>query len=219
MQLTLPTDSKVRKNYPLYSGLFGYFPAALAGVARHSAINNEKHNPGQPMHWSMDKSDDHAECVARHLVDTQEMAERLRRRPAQKPQAVEQLLYEVNALVWRACALSQTLHMEFGDAPLPSHAYRGDDKPGQSPAYATVTIEPYISDLDSVETESPSDGVTESPRFAAPTDEDILAAAEIERIGDRIFNENLDFIDGCGCTQCKNTALVAKVRAYNESLR
>ena len=43
----LPTDSDERKTYPLYSGLFAYFPAALAAIAHHSYVNNAKHNPGR----------------------------------------------------------------------------------------------------------------------------------------------------------------------------
>lgn len=50
-------------------GLLDYFPDALADVARLSMIGNEKHNPGEPMHWSRDKSDDHADCIVRHLAD------------------------------------------------------------------------------------------------------------------------------------------------------
>lgn len=65
----LPESSEARKAVPLLSGLFDYFPDALAAVAFISKIGNDKHNPGEPMHWSRDKSNDHAECAARHLVD------------------------------------------------------------------------------------------------------------------------------------------------------
>lgn len=66
---TLPTDSKIRKNIPLCSGVMDYFPAALAEVAKVSFAGNEKHNPGQPLHHARSKSNDHADCIARHLLE------------------------------------------------------------------------------------------------------------------------------------------------------
>lgn len=65
----LPTDSKARKNLPLARGLLYYFPDALAAVAEVSRKGNEKHNPGEEMHWNRDKSADHADCIVRHIVD------------------------------------------------------------------------------------------------------------------------------------------------------
>jgi hypothetical protein len=38
-------------------------------VAIHSAKSNAKHNPGQPPHWARNKSTDHRNKIARHLVD------------------------------------------------------------------------------------------------------------------------------------------------------
>jgi len=58
---TLPEDSAERKGIPLVTGLLDYFPAALAEVAKVSVAGNEKPNPGQPLHWSRDKSNDHAD--------------------------------------------------------------------------------------------------------------------------------------------------------------
>lgn len=68
--MALPTDSKARKDVPLFSGCLMYFPDALAAVAELSRKGNEKHNPGQPLHWSRDKSPDHGDCIARHLIDS-----------------------------------------------------------------------------------------------------------------------------------------------------
>lgn len=65
----LPTDSRIRKDTPIYSGVLKYFPRALAEIARVSKVGNDKHNPGQPLHWSKDKSNDHADCIARHLLE------------------------------------------------------------------------------------------------------------------------------------------------------
>lgn len=57
-----------RKECAVARGLFAYFPDALAAIARHSYRSNEKHNPGQPVHWSRDKSTDHADCIGRHAL-------------------------------------------------------------------------------------------------------------------------------------------------------
>lgn len=65
----LPTDSEERKTYPLYRGLFRYFPRALAAIAHHSHENNEKHNPGEPLHWAREKSRDHEDALLRHVMD------------------------------------------------------------------------------------------------------------------------------------------------------
>ena len=65
----LPLDPKTRKNIPLARGLLDYFPRALAAVADLSRIGNEQHNPGEPMHWAKEKSNDHADCIVRHLID------------------------------------------------------------------------------------------------------------------------------------------------------
>lgn len=64
-----PDDSAERKTYPMYSGLLQYFPAALAKVAHHSYIGNEKHNPGQPLHHDRAKSDDEPDALVRHLME------------------------------------------------------------------------------------------------------------------------------------------------------
>lgn len=65
----LPITSDARKNIPLATGLLDYFPDALAAVARLSKIGNDKHNPGEPLHWSREKSSDHADCIMRHMLD------------------------------------------------------------------------------------------------------------------------------------------------------
>lgn len=127
MNLSLPTDSAERKRYPLMGGLFGYFGAALVAIAHHSWKNNERHNPGQPLHWSVDKSNDHAECVLRHALDLQEMLAEIERTTDFDHEArVEALLTEVDAFCWRALALNQTLRMRFKGAPLPFNARRSE---------------------------------------------------------------------------------------------
>ena len=89
--------SQERKDIPLATGLLDYFPAALAEVARLSKLGNDKHNPGQPLHWSRDKSTDHADCIMRHLIERGSIAPDGTRHSA--------------ALAWRALALLQ-LEME-----------------------------------------------------------------------------------------------------------
>lgn len=65
----LPLCSDKRKEYPIFSGLLAYFPDACAAVAHQSYLGNEKHNPGMNLHWSRETSNDHLDCIARHMVD------------------------------------------------------------------------------------------------------------------------------------------------------
>ena len=87
--MSLPTDSTARKRIPMFSGLLAYFPDALAAVAEHSFVSNEKHNPGEPLHWSREKSSDHLDCCVRHLTDIATGANKIE---------------ELKALTWRALA-------------------------------------------------------------------------------------------------------------------
>lgn len=123
--MTLPTDSAERKGYPLFSGCLAYFPAALAGVARHSKAGNDKHNPGEPLHHARGKSMDHEDCILRHLMDLADMLARRQRRGNELAATARNdelftkpILDEANALAWRALALSQELHEQYGGAPL-----------------------------------------------------------------------------------------------------
>src|SRR5690606_13426750 len=63
------TNSDERKGIPLATGVIDYFPDALVEVARLSKVGNDKHNPGQPLHWARGKSDDHPDCLMRHFVE------------------------------------------------------------------------------------------------------------------------------------------------------
>lgn len=71
--LTLPVyrsvDSATRKLMPVASGCLAYFPDALLLVAWVSRVGNEKHNPGQPLHWAKEKSTDEFDCEVRHMLD------------------------------------------------------------------------------------------------------------------------------------------------------
>lgn len=62
-------DAKTRKAVPLATGVVDYFPDALLELAELSRIGNDQHNPGQPLHWAKEKSNDHPDCLMRHFVD------------------------------------------------------------------------------------------------------------------------------------------------------
>lgn len=101
--VTLPVDPKDRKAIPLAAGLFDYFPAALAEVARVSKAGNDQHNPGEPIHWARGKSMDNADCILRHLMDRGAVDSDGLRHSAK--------------LAWRALALLQ-LELEAEGAPI-----------------------------------------------------------------------------------------------------
>ena len=89
--MTLPSDSKARKDIPIGTGVLDYFPRALAAVAMLSKAGNDQHNPGQPLHWAKEKSTDHPDCIIRHFIDRG------------KIDPVSGLLHDVG-LAWRALA-------------------------------------------------------------------------------------------------------------------
>lgn len=60
--------SAERKGAPVTTGVLHYFPDAIMAVARVSKAGNDKHNPGQPLHWARNKSTDHLDCEGRHLL-------------------------------------------------------------------------------------------------------------------------------------------------------
>jgi Domain of unknown function (DUF5664) len=65
----LPTDAKDRKDIPLATGLFDYFPDALAAIAALSKAGNDQHNPGEALHWARSKSTDEADALLRHFLE------------------------------------------------------------------------------------------------------------------------------------------------------
>lgn len=101
----LPIDSEERKGIPIATGVLDYFSAALAEVAKVSKAGNDKHNPGQPLHWARGKSMDQADCIARHLIE----------RGGIDPDTG---LRHSAQLAWRALALLQIELEEAGLAPL-----------------------------------------------------------------------------------------------------
>lgn len=98
------------------------YPAALAGVARISVAGNKKHNPGEPLHHARGKSTDHADCIGRHLMDVNDLLAAHQREDkvlntGTLCKLAADILTEVSALCWRALALTQQLHEDYG-APL-----------------------------------------------------------------------------------------------------
>ena len=101
---TLPADADARKDCPITTGVLDYFPLALAEVARLSKAGNDQHNPGEPLNWSRGKSDDHADCIVRHLIERGMVDSDGKRHSAQ--------------VAWRALALLQEeLEREAGFKP------------------------------------------------------------------------------------------------------
>lgn len=98
----LPVDSQKRKDIPLARGVLDYFPGALAEVAKLSRAGNDKHNPGEDLHWARSKSQDHADCIMRHLIQRGEMDD-------------DGLSHTVK-VAWRALALLQE-ELEAAGAP------------------------------------------------------------------------------------------------------
>jgi hypothetical protein len=116
----LPTDSEERKKIPIFSGVVQYFPLALAAVAKWSKAGNDKHNPGKPLHWSRGKSNDHADCIARHLLDLETLTD------GEYQDAV--------ALAWRALAKLQELEEKRLGKPISRGSSAGWDEPDEGDA-------------------------------------------------------------------------------------
>lgn len=69
-------SSAERKEYPVKTGFMDYFRDAIFRVAKVSYDGNQQHNPGQPTHWARGKSNDHEDCIARHLLCNDEEQEK-----------------------------------------------------------------------------------------------------------------------------------------------
>jgi hypothetical protein len=108
----LPTGAADRKSIPLGSGVLDYFSAALIEIAKVSKMGNDQHNPGQPLHWSRGKSDDHHDTMQRHALERGTLDTDGARHSAK--------------MAWRALAILQ-LEMEANGAPM-SRGSRAADK-------------------------------------------------------------------------------------------
>ena len=100
----LPLNSASRKEYPIASGLFDYFPDALVAVAHVSWNGNNQHNPGEPLHWARGKSDDHADTMQRHFVE--------------RGQRDSDGQWHAAKMAWRALAILQLLIEKAEGAPI-----------------------------------------------------------------------------------------------------
>lgn len=63
------TDYNERKAQPIVTGVLDYFPLAILAVAEVSNDGNAQHNPGEPLHWAREKSQDEVNTAARHLLE------------------------------------------------------------------------------------------------------------------------------------------------------
>lgn len=133
LKKTLPDNPKERTQYPIVSGCFGYFPAALAGVARHSYIGGAKYNDGGLV-WLRYISSNHLDCIGRHVLDLQDLLAQQARGITEVGAYVynfeekkeefktipisEAIVIECNALAWRSLAFSQLQHENQLNKPL-----------------------------------------------------------------------------------------------------
>lgn len=107
--LLVKQTSEARKKAPVQAGFNDYFPEAIMAVAMMSYMANQKHNPTEELGWSWNRSDDHADCVARHALRDDTLDE-------------FNLPHKV-AKAWRAMADLQKYLVEEYDLDLPPAAY------------------------------------------------------------------------------------------------
>lgn len=98
--MTELTESQRRKLLVVFDGFIQYFPRAMKAVANYSRLGNDKHNPGQRLHWAKEKSQDQSNCVARHLIDIG---------PSWMEVDPEFGTFHAQALAWRSMALLETV--------------------------------------------------------------------------------------------------------------
>jgi hypothetical protein len=58
-----------RKDIPVFSGVFKYFPLALMEIAKCSLQGQKQHNPDKPLAWDREKSSDELDALSRHLLE------------------------------------------------------------------------------------------------------------------------------------------------------
>lgn len=114
-QPILPPDSKERKTIPVARGALDYFPNAIAEVAKVSYFGNLKHNRGEDMHHARGRSMDHADCIARHLIERGGFDEM--KYIDDKGAEQVALIRHTACLAWRALAMLQE-ELEAAGAPL-----------------------------------------------------------------------------------------------------
>jgi hypothetical protein len=65
---TIPTDSKLRKDFPIATGFLDYFPDAIVAIANLSWIATVQHHQEKNMHWDRAKSGNEADTLMRHFL-------------------------------------------------------------------------------------------------------------------------------------------------------
>lgn len=104
-------DSTRRKQAPLGTGFFDYFPDAIWEVAELAYWGNEKHNAGLPLHDNRSTSNDDVDCLLRHLKDRGTWD------TIPLPQGKEARVRHSAAVAWRALRILQK-ECEADGAPL-----------------------------------------------------------------------------------------------------
>jgi len=124
----LTKDKDERKTFPLYRGLFQYFPAALAEVAKVSHVGNEQHNPGQECFDNREKSNDDYDCMLRHMVEAEDIDD-------------DGMLHAAK-VAWRALRACQKILERRGHAAAPAARWPESMKNGYTfvPASAHVMV-------------------------------------------------------------------------------
>ncbi len=69
----LTDDAEARKSAPVDDVINGYFPNTVIELARYAKYGNDKHNPGEELHWAYTKSTDHGNCLMRHQMQADEI--------------------------------------------------------------------------------------------------------------------------------------------------
>lgn len=69
MKSFFPQTSAERKELPITEGVLDYFPEAIAYVSFVSKVGNDKHNPGEKLHWAREKGGTNHDAIARHLIE------------------------------------------------------------------------------------------------------------------------------------------------------
>jgi len=180
----LQGGSAARKAAPIASGVLFYFPNALAAVANLSKVGNEKHNPGQPMHWAFDKSTDEADCITRHLAESGTI---------DRDDGVRHSV----KVAWRALALLERELLATHPEMEPGRNVRNfsrasrDTTPAPAPEAEAAEWEPQIGD---------TVRVIQTPKYCENETELIGQTGKIEEIDDRPGQERLKYsVGGDAC--------------------
>lgn len=102
------TEAAERKMQPVGTVAKNYFPLARRAEAAVAWIGNEKHNPGQELHWDRRKSNDHLDCAGRHMTESEDWDVTV------LPDGRAFAVLHAAQLAWRASALAQLAAEKYG---------------------------------------------------------------------------------------------------------